>query len=333
MDCSLTDQLAESVLKGDERSAGRLISFVEAGNQEAYRELTKLLPHTGRAHVIGVTGPAGAGKSTLIGKVALRMCEEGKGLGIIAIDPTSMRSRGALLGDRVRMKEAESTGRVFIRSMADRDHPGGVCRASMGAVYVMEGLGKECIIIESVGAGQSDKALFHICDTVITVFTPEFGDEIQLLKAGLLEIGNIVLINKGDKDGSEEVKSAISAYVDKGAEDDWSIPILITEAHLGKGVDELMSAIKSRWDFLREKGREKAVRKEKVNSFMLALLKEEIWRRFMDTCSGETAFEQITEDVRAGIIDPYSAVEVIAASIEARIKENAHCFVRSAGIE
>ncbi|MFH1123328.1 MAG: methylmalonyl Co-A mutase-associated GTPase MeaB [Pseudomonadota bacterium] len=331
MDSRLTEELAERVLKGDEMSAARLISLVEAGNQAAYRELTKLLPHTGHAHVIGVTGPAGSGKSTIIGKVALRMCEEGKGLGIIAIDPTSMRSRGALLGDRVRMKEAESTGQVFIRSMADRDHPGGVCRASMGAVYVMEGLGKECIIIESVGAGQSDKALFQICDTVVTVFTPEFGDEIQLLKAGLLEIGDIVVINKGDKGGTEDVRCAISAHVEKGAEGDWSIPILITEAHLGKGVDELMNAIKSRWDFLREGGREKAARKEKVTSFMLALLKEEIWRRFIDTCSGETAFEQITEGVRSGAIDPYSAVEIIAERIEARIRENVHSFVRNDG--
>jgi LAO/AO transport system kinase len=313
--------LAEKILSGDEKSAARLITLIEEKKKKGYEELRLLVPYTGRAHVLGVTGPAGAGKSTLIAKLASRLCSRGKKVGIIAIDPTSMQSRGAFLADRVRMSEIEGPGGIFIRSMADREHPGGISRAALGAAYVMEALGKDIVIIESVGAGQSDKALFHVCDTVATLFTPEFGDELQLLKAGLLEIGDIVVVNKWDKADSEDAVNVISAYVPDGPKGTWSIPILCTKAHVGEGVDDLLGAVEARWDFLCKDKDAVVKRREKVILFVMTLLKDEIWQRFLDIYSGEADYGMILEAVQSKTIDPYSAVEYIADALAERLQK------------
>lgn len=313
--------LAEKILRGDEGSAARLITLIENMERKGYDELTRLLPYTGKAHVIGVTGPAGAGKSTAIAKLAGRFSRQKKGVGIIAIDPTSVQSRGAVLGDRFRMKEIEESGEAFIRSMADREHPGGICRAALGAVYVMEALGKELVIIESVGAGQSDKALFLICDTVVTVFTPEFGDDIQLLKAGLLEIGDIVVVNKSDKAGAEDAVNTISGFLPGRSDKGWKIPILLMEAWTGKGIDDLEGAIEARWKFLQNYTDIVRTKREKTASFIMTLLKEELWQRFFNTCFKDKEYEQIMNKVGCGTIDPYSAVEEIGDIVTARLRE------------
>jgi LAO/AO transport system kinase len=313
--------LAEKILSGDEKSAARLITLIEDKKKAGYEELARLLPSTGRAHVLGVTGPAGAGKSTLIAKLAGRLCGQGKKVGIIAIDPTSVQSHGAFLADRVRMNEIERGGGVFIRSMADREHPGGISRAALGAVYVMEALGKDIVIVESVGAGQSDKALFYVCDTVITLFTPEFGDELQLLKAGLLEIGDIVVVNKWDKADAENVANVILACLPDKAKGTWSIPILCTKAHVGEGVDDLLAAVEARGDFLR-RDKETIVRwREKITLFVMTLLKDEVWQRFLSICSREAAYGRILEEVRSKTIDPYSAVERLADILARRLEK------------
>jgi len=311
--------LAEKILMGDEKSAARLISLIERGNKGAYQELAKLLPYTHKTHVIGVTGPAGAGKSTLIGKLALSLCEEGAGVGVVAIDPTSIRSHGALLADRVRMKEVEMAGKAFIRSMADRDHPGGVCPAAAGAVSVIAALGKKHIFIESVGAGQSDKAIFYLADTVITVFTPEFGDEIQLLKAGLLEIGDIVVVNKGDKASAEDALLTISQHVVHKGETTWKTPVLLVQAHTGQGIEELSAAIKAREEFLQEDGQGARSRREKTIIFMMALLKEEVWSRLARNFPKDADISRIIEEVSSDKLDLYSAVDLIAQDIEKKM--------------
>lgn len=320
--------LAEKILQGDERSGARLISLIEARDPQGYAELTQLLPYINRAHVVGVTGPAGAGKSTLISQVASGLHKRKKRLGIVAIDPSSLHSQGALLGDRFRMKEAEDAGDVFIRSMADRDQPGGVCYAALGAVYVMEALGKDVVIVESVGAGQSDKALFYLCDTIITVFTPEFGDELQLLKAGLLEIGDIVVLNKCDKPGAEDAMVSLSAHVPVTAEGEWSPPILPAKAQAGEGIDECLSAIEQRWGFLQKGKGTSEGRWQKITLFVMTLLKEELWRRFARLCSSDREYEQIMREAQSNVIDPYTTVERIADSAEARLRREA-----SAGVD
>jgi LAO/AO transport system kinase len=314
-------KLAEKILQGDERSGARLISLIEARDPEGYEELTRLLPYVNRAHVLGVTGPAGAGKSTLISRLASGLHKREKRLGIVAIDPTSLHSHGALLGDRLRMKEAEDAGDIFIRSMADRDQPGGVCHAALGAVYVIEALGKDVVIVESVGAGQSDKALFYLCDTVMTVFTPEFGDELQLLKAGLLEIGDVVVLNKCDKPGAEDAMVALYAQISMKGEGEWSPPILRTRADIGEGIDECVSTIELRWDFLQKDKRTPEDRRRKITMFVMTLLKEELWRRFAGLCSDDKEYEQIMREAQSNVIDPYTAIERIADSAETRLRD------------
>lgn len=313
--------LAEKILEGDEKSAARLITLIENKNKDGYKELTRLLPYTGKAHVLGITGPAGAGKSTLISKVAGCLHNGGNKIGIIAIDPTSVQSRGAFLGDRVRINEIKHPGEIFIRSMADREHPGGISRSALGAVYVLEALGKDIVIIESVGAGQSDKALFYVCDTVITLFTPEFGDEIQLLKAGLLEIGDIVVVNKWDKaDPNESMVSTISALISGKMKEAWPVPILCTKANIGEGVGDLLNAVEARWYFLQKDKYAIVQRREKIALFIKTLVKEEIWQRFLTVFSEEREYVRIMEEVQSKLVDPYSAVEYIADSVETRLQ-------------
>jgi LAO/AO transport system kinase len=313
--------LAERILAGDEGSAARLITLIEERKKTGYEELARLLPHTGKAHILGLTGPAGAGKSTLIAQLTGRLCDQGKKVGIIAIDPTSVESQGAFLGDRVRMKAVERPGTVFIRSMADREHPGGICRATLGAVYVIESLGKDILIIESVGAGQSDKALSHVCDTVVTLFTPEFGDELQLLKAGLIEIGDIIVVNKWDKADSDDVVNAISTYVRDKGRGTWSTPILRTTAHTGEGVGGLVDVLEARWAFLQKDKEIIGKRKQRTIRFMMTLLKDEIWQRFLAISSKGGEYKLILEKVDSGAMDPYSAVERIADAVARRLKQ------------
>ena len=249
-----------------------------------------------------------------------RLLKEGKKVGIVAIDPSCAMGEGSLLGDRLRMKDAEKSEGVFIRSMAQRKYPGGVCRAATGAVCVLESMGKDFVMIESIGAGQSDKELFYLADTIITMFTPEFGDEIQLMKAGLLEIGDIIVVNKSDKPGADDVKRAIEAYLPETKEKGWKAQVLVLQADRGAGLDELARAIAGHAEFYRS---EKAVKRgEKYAHFTMTLLKEEVWKRFSEQ-SSRTSLAHVLEKVRRGGLDPYSAVGQIGAEFEAIMKGSA----------
>ncbi len=313
--------LAEKILKGEEKSAARLISLIEDGKQEGYDQLSLLLPHTGSAQVIGITGPAGAGKSTLVGSLAAAFCQQQKKVGIVATDPTSMQG-GALLGDRIRMRQAEEAD-VFIRSMADRGHPGGIARAAAGAVYVLEALGKDIIFVESVGAGQSEKGLFYLCDTVVVLFTRDYGDEIQLLKAGLMEIGDIVVVNKGDLPGTADAQHELSLCASsRGGTEGWITPVLVTRADRGEGVAEVMEAVGGHWQFITEDGRRGRRRREKLAAFTRSLLKEEIWGLFRSVIEDDNECFKIAENASNGTIDPYSAVERITRKLACRINRS-----------
>ncbi len=302
--------LAQKVMEGDEKSAARLISLIENGKPEGYAELSLLLPHTGKAHVIGVTGPPGAGKSTITGRLAVSLSDKGKKVGVVAVDPTSVRG-GALLADRLRMKDAEKKS-IFIRSMAHRGHPGGIARAAAGAAYVLEGLGKEVIIIESLGAGQTEKDLFHLCDTVIILFTPDYGDEIQLLKAGLMEIGDILVVNKGDRPGAMEAEQELARCSScRTGTDDWVAPIVMTRADKGGGIAELTEAINRHWLFILADGRRAKRKETRTSALLMGLLKEEVWKRFAAGIGHNKECTRIAEDAGHGKIDPYSAVEKI----------------------
>lgn len=312
--------LVENILKGDEKSAAQLISRVEEGKPDAYVALSRLLPHTGRAYILGITGPPGAGKSTLAGRLAVAFADSGRKVGVIATDPTSMRGRGAFLGDRLRMKEAEKK-RIFIRSMAHRGYPGGLAKAAAGAMYILEGLGKDVIIFESVGAGQSEKGLFQLCDTIITVFTPDYGDEIQLMKAGLMEIGDIIVVNKADKPEADEARRDLEIFpYSRTMSKDWLVPVLLTRADRGEGIDALIEVIKRHWQSLTESGKRDQKKKEKLGLFLLALLKEEFWQRLEERLKTDALFTEVLNDMHSGKIDPYSAMLRILDGLEIRNK-------------
>ena len=302
--------LWQKVLEGDDKSAGRLISLIEEGREEGYGELSHLFPFTGRARVIGVTGPPGVGKSTITGGIAAALSDQGKKVGVVAIDPTSVRGTGAFLADRLRMKEAEKKG-IFIRSMAHRGHSGGIARAAAGAVYVLEGLGKETILVESLGTGQSEKDLSYLCDTVILIFSPDYGDEIQLLKAGLMEIGDILVVNKGDRPGAENARRDLSLFSSNHPPaESWITPVLVTRADRGEGLAALTEAIEAHWRFVMD-GRRDTLRREKGAAFLMSLLKEEMWRRFEHVMKENETWARVVEEAMARKIDPYSAVERI----------------------
>lgn len=324
--CALSNMnLAEKILKGDVKSAARLISLIEEGEAEGYRELQYLLPHVGHAHIIGITGPAGSGKSTAAGRIAVRFSSQGRRVGIIAIDPTSVRGRGALLGDRVRMKEAEKTEGIFIRSMAQRGYPGGVARAATGAAHVLEGLGKDLVIVESVGAGQSDTALFFLADTFITLITPDYGDEIQLMKAGLLEIGDIIVINKSDRPGAQDAWEELSLRFGKSARqghEGWVVPVLLTRADTDTGIEAVVEAINHHWQYLKENGLRETQKQAKARTFTELLLKEELWKRFLEEHSKNRHFCRTLELVEKGLRDPYSAVDELLDSMRLPVKTN-----------
>jgi len=315
--------LWQRVREGDEKSAARLISLIEEGGDEGRRQLSCLFPFTGNAHVIGITGPPGVGKSTITGGLAGAFSDRGKKVGVVAVDPTSVHGTGALLADRLRMKDAENKG-VFIRSMAHRGYAGGVARATAGAVYVLEGLGKETILVESMGTGQSEKDLSFLCDTMVLVFSPDYGDDMQLLKAGLLEIGDILVVNKSDRPGAENARLALClAASRRPGTDGWTVPVLVMRADRDEGLPGLIEAIEAHWRLISD-GHKERLRREKGLAFMRALLKEEVWRRFEAAMKASKACTSVTEAATARKIDPYGAVQRILEKAAFSIGEETH---------
>ena len=300
--------LTKKVLQGDEKSAARLISIIEAGGDEGYSAIPLLFPHTGKAHIIGVTGTPGAGKSTLIGKLAVIFANKGKKVGIIAVDPTSSKDNGALLGDRLRMRDAEKTEGVFIRSMANRGCPGGIAKATAGAVYVLEALGKDIIMVETVGSGQTDVQIYSLCNTIITVLTPDYGDEIQLMKAGLLEIGDIVAVNKAENVGAGDISADIEAFINQRKTKSRQTPVLTIQAREGVGIEKLVDAVNEHFVYFNKNARNKNLKKEKLKTLMFALLKEEVWEKALNTWAGNERFDDILKKLQKGEVDPYTAV-------------------------
>ena len=304
-------ELVKKVLQGDEGSAARLISMIEEGLDEGYEALSLIFPYTGKAHVIGVTGGPGAGKSTLINRLAANYGRQGEKVGVIAVDPTSARGDGAFLGDRVRMRDAEKTEGIFIRSMAHRGFPGGIAKATLGAAYVLEALGKGIILVESVGAGQTEMQVSTICDSVITVLTPDYGDEIQLMKAGLIEIGDIVVMNKMDRAGAAGAAEDVALHLAGRKDNNWQIPVLTIQANKGEGIGGLTATLGQHRRHVRDDAQGKSATKEKLKRLVLTLSKEDTWSALLNEVEGEEEFVGIMERLQNKEIDPYKAVRMV----------------------
>ncbi|MBM4248597.1 MAG: methylmalonyl Co-A mutase-associated GTPase MeaB [Euryarchaeota archaeon] len=303
--------LAEKVATGDRRAAARLISMIEDGDESVRTELADLHCRGGRAHIVGVTGSPGAGKSTLIHKLALEWRRRGRTVGIIAVDPSSPFTGGALLGDRIRMQELSTDRGVFIRSMSSRGNPGGVAKATADAVRVLDALGMDKVIVETVGAGQSEVAVMDVVHTVLVVVVPGLGDDIQAIKAGILEIGDLFVINKADRDGVEAAQRELEMMLELSSEKGpWTPPIVKTVARTGDGIPELVGKIDEHWEMIRREGLLEESERQRCRREVLELLKHKAVLSLLSEY-GPDEFDALIHDVARRKLHPHDAVERI----------------------
>jgi len=301
------DRIIADVLRGDRRSLSRLISKVENNRNAAKQAIKTLFPQTGHASVIGVTGPPGSGKSTLIAALVGEFRKTQKKVAIVAIDPSSTFSGGALLGDRIRMKDLAEDPNVFIRSMATRGALGGLCRAAIDVVRILDAAAWNYVIVETAGAGQTDQDIVELAQTVVVVLSPGGGDEIQAFKAGLMEIGDVFVVNKADTPGANrtalDIRGMLQTY---GSERPWHPQVLLTDSLKPRGMHELMTAIAEHQSFVAQT----RVTKRGLadgEAQLLAALRDELEFEFIPQLQKSQAFVEYSKKVTNRRIDPYTA--------------------------
>lgn len=313
-------KFVSGILRGDTRSIAKLISLVENNASQMQKILSLLTPYVGKAHIIGVTGPPGGGKSTLIAKLAKKIRSKGKKLGIIAIDPTSPFSGGSLMGDRIRMQELCGDPRIFIRSMATRGALGGVTKQVQNVIKIFDASGKDVIIVETVGTGQNEVAIKRIAHTTIVVLTPELGDYVQTLKAGIMEIGDIFVVNKADKSNAGKTVREIEEMVDAHIKNGWEPPVLKVIAITSYGIDLLADKIEDHKKYIKTNPEMwiRIVEEEFINA-LECRISEYILRKLKDT----SLFKETIMKIENKEIDPYTAAENILALL---LRKNIKCL-------
>lgn len=307
--------LYRNLLGGDRRAAARLITKVENGDPEAREVLRQLHRHSGKAHIIGLTGSPGSGKSTLACRLAAHYRLEGSSVGIIAVDPTSAFTGGALLGDRIRMQELSSDPGVFIRSMGSRGALGGLAVATNDVINILDAFGEDVIMVETVGAGQVEIEIVKFTHTCVVVTMPGGGDEVQAIKAGILEIGDIFVVNKADREGAARTAADLEMMLETKTGYDaagWKPPIVSTVAPDGEGVVELADAVSSHRQFLVESGKleEKTVLRMKAE--VREILNQRVGRAAERALAAQGPGEELLRRMAAREIDPHTAAEEIA---------------------
>jgi LAO/AO transport system kinase len=294
---------------GDKRATARLLSVVENDEPTAAEVLRQLYPETGRARIIGVTGPPGGGKSTLVNRLAGAYRAQSPRVAVVAVDPSSPFSGGALLGDRIRMQDRFLDEGLFIRSMASRGHAGGLARTTARVVNVLDALGYGVVLLETVGVGQEEVEVIRVVDTVCLVTVPGLGDDIQAIKAGVLEIADVIVVNKADRPGADETARDLAQMQTLGKlRTSWKPPILRTTAATGDGVPELVGAIDRHGEWARESGEYQRRRREAARAEVEELLRDALARRLRERL-GEDRVDRAVARVADRTTDPYAAVE------------------------
>jgi len=311
----MTDWVEEA-LAGQRRAIARVMTLLENAEGPEVREvLARIYPHTGCAHILGITGSPGAGKSTLLGQIASEYRRRQVKVGIVAVDPSSPYSGGALLGDRIRMRALSGDPGVFIRSMASRGRLGGVAHHTARMVQLLDACGYARILIETVGAGQAEVEIARLADTTLVLQVPGMGDDIQALKAGILEIADILVVNKADLDGADRLVASLSYAVVRERQapapstaGPWQPPILKAVAITGEGVPEVIDAVERHVAYLDDSGARLQRQRVRVAVEMEGLVRDLLWQRFRDSL-GTESWERIVDRVAARELDPYRAVE------------------------
>ncbi len=312
-DMSTVESDVQTILAGEIRPASRLIRRVEDGDLSVRPLLRALYRHGGRAQIVGLTGSPGVGKSTLTDQLIAAWRAEGKRVAILAVDPTSPFTGGAILGDRIRMSRHFTDGNVFIRSMATRGHLGGLARATGEAVQVLDAAGWEVILIETVGVGQAEVEIIHLAETVVLAVAPGEGDDVQAAKAGIMEIAHVFAVNKAKREGAERTAQMIEEMLnfrDESAADYWRPPVVKTEALDGRGIRKLIEAIDGRRRFLETHPKAAAeARRLRARQMLTETLKSLAADRFIGAREGDEAFRKILDDIAGRREDPYTAAE------------------------
>ncbi|MCH8201143.1 MAG: methylmalonyl Co-A mutase-associated GTPase MeaB [Chloroflexi bacterium] len=297
----------QRLLEGDRRALTRVLTWVENGGSEGREALRVLFPKSGRAHVIGVTGPTGSGKSTLVGALVRVLRERGKTVGIVAVDPTSPFSHGAILGDRIRMQDLTADPGVFIRSMATRGALGGLAATTADVVTVFDAAGMDVVIVETVGAGQDEVEIADTAHTTVVVNIPGAGDDMQAIKAGILEIADILVVNKADLPQAESVFKQLHIFTDLQRQAGWDVPIIKTVAHKDEGAAELADAIEKHREYITDSGRLEEMGRQRAHRQLLAVAQAALIEGVL--AGAGDLVDELVEQIARREIDPRTAAD------------------------
>ena len=309
------NDIASKVLKGDTRAIARMITLIENNDLAAIDAMKEIHKKSGNAQVIGVTGVMGSGKSSLIFELAYLYRKQGKKVGIIAIDPTSPFSGGAFLGDRVRMMQLATDDDVFIRSMGTRGVLGGLASSVFDVVEIYDAAGMDIILIETVGVGQAEVDIVKIADTTLVVLVPGLGDSIQTIKAGLMEIADIFVVNKADKPGVEQVVAEIESMLDISSKSDRETPIVQTSTKQTQGISELLSEINNHKNYLKKEKRLEVKRRKRYETELTEIIRKRLMSLIFDESKFKDRIDRLIDQISKKELDPYSAADEILGKI------------------
>lgn len=313
--------LVDRMLSGDQKALARLITIVEREADEVPHIMGQIHPHLGKAYTIGITGPPGAGKSTLVDRLTAVIRKQGHTVGIIGVDPTSPFSGGAVLGDRIRMQQHFLDDGVFIRSMATRGSHGGLPRTALSVIKLMDAAHKDFVLVETVGVGQTELDIVETADTTVVVLVPEAGDTIQTMKAGLIEIADVFVVNKADREGASTLVAELSTMVQLfGTRSWWRPPVLATQAVNNVGIEELFEAIQGHHKTLVDCGRLAAMRQEHRRREFIHMVEQKVTDRLVHLIESDGRLSAYMQQVESGAMDPHSAAVKILED-KALVKE------------